>query len=394
MTRHDPTRAYRPRRAPTTVEDHDACALYASAAPRTRAPPTTPSSAALVALEKMLHRAGNVDGEGDGCGLMRRHPARAVGGGGPLRRPRPEPRARSALRRRARVRPARRGRRGRAQGARARDDEPDRAARARRARRPRSTSTALGPQAREEEPLFWQVGGLVRATARDRCFRAGGRARGRRWTSTWRRARADSVVYKVIGSPRRCCSGYFQDLARPAREDRRRCSATTATRRTPGRRSCACSRSACSATTARSTRSRRLRAEARMLGVPIRDDSSDSQDLEPHGRDADPPRRPVAAEAMELAVPPIVNEISGIPEDLRGFYMYLRQAMGPFAQGPIALIVAPRRRVRVLRRRARPAPAVADRGRRRATCSAREPGVVAGRRHDRRSPSRSRPARR
>ena len=29
MTRHDPTRAYRPRRAPTTVEDHDACALYA-----------------------------------------------------------------------------------------------------------------------------------------------------------------------------------------------------------------------------------------------------------------------------------------------------------------------------------------------------------------------------
>ena len=29
MTRHDPTRAYRPRRAPTTVEDRDACALYA-----------------------------------------------------------------------------------------------------------------------------------------------------------------------------------------------------------------------------------------------------------------------------------------------------------------------------------------------------------------------------
>ena len=43
-------------------------------------------------------------------------------------------------------------------------------------------------------------------------------------------------------------------------------------------------------------------------------------------------------EAMELAVPPIVNEIRQFPEDLRGFYMYLRQAMGPFAQGPIALI--------------------------------------------------------
>ena len=82
----------------------------------------------------------------------------------------------------------------------------------------------------------------------------------------------------------------------------------------------------------------RLRAEARMLGVPIRDDSSDSQDLNRlietliHRRGLSLP------EAMELAVPPIVNEIRQFPEELRGFYMYLRQAMGPFAQGPIALI--------------------------------------------------------
>ena len=75
-----------------------------------------------------------------------------------------------------------------------------------------------------------------------------------------------------------------------------------------------------------------------MLGAPIRDDSSDSQDLNRlietliHRRGLSLP------EAMELAVPPIVNEIRQFPEDLRGFYMYLRQAMGPFAQGPIALI--------------------------------------------------------
>ena len=37
-------------------------------------------------------------------------------------------------------------------------------------------------------------------------------------------------------------------------------------------------------------------------------------------------------------MPPIVHEIRQFPEALRGFYMYLRQAMGPFAQGPIALI--------------------------------------------------------
>ncbi len=44
------------------------------------------------------------------------------------------------------------------------------------------------------------------------------------------------------------------------------------------------------------------------------------------------------AEAMELIVPPVVNEIRSLPADLHPFYMYLREAMGPFAQGPVALI--------------------------------------------------------
>ena len=75
-----------------------------------------------------------------------------------------------------------------------------------------------------------------------------------------------------------------------------------------------------------------------MLGVPIREDSSDSQDLS-RVIEALVNRRGLSLpEAMELAVPPIVNEIRQFPEELRGFYMYLRQAMGPFAQGPIALI--------------------------------------------------------
>ena len=82
----------------------------------------------------------------------------------------------------------------------------------------------------------------------------------------------------------------------------------------------------------------RLRAESLMLGAPIRDDSSDSQDLNRLVETLIHRRALSLPEAMELAVPPIVNEIRQFPEDLRGFYMYLRQAMGPFAQGPIALI--------------------------------------------------------
>ena len=43
-------------------------------------------------------------------------------------------------------------------------------------------------------------------------------------------------------------------------------------------------------------------------------------------------------EALELVLPPIVNEIKQLPEELGPFYMYLRQAFGPFAQGPVALL--------------------------------------------------------
>jgi glutamate synthase (NADPH/NADH) large chain len=81
-----------------------------------------------------------------------------------------------------------------------------------------------------------------------------------------------------------------------------------------------------------------LRQEARMLNVPISEGNSDSQDLNRtietlvrrHGLSL--------AEAMEMVVPPIVAEIAALPEELHPFYMYLRQTMGPFAQGPVALI--------------------------------------------------------
>src|SRR5439155_18071240 len=81
-----------------------------------------------------------------------------------------------------------------------------------------------------------------------------------------------------------------------------------------------------------------LRQEARMLGIQIQPGNSDSQDL---SRVVDHLIRVDGmslAEAMEMVVPPIVNEIRSLPADLHPFYMYLRQTMGPFAQGPVALI--------------------------------------------------------
>src|SRR5512146_45650 len=67
--RYSRERAYRPRVSPPSVEDKDSCAIYASVR-KDATPSHAPIERAIPALQKMLHRAGNVDGEGDGCGLL------------------------------------------------------------------------------------------------------------------------------------------------------------------------------------------------------------------------------------------------------------------------------------------------------------------------------------
>src|SRR5207244_533598 len=69
VARYSSVQAYKPRRPPTTVEDKDACALYAAVRRDGRATHELIENG-FVALQKMLHRAGNVDGEGDGCGAL------------------------------------------------------------------------------------------------------------------------------------------------------------------------------------------------------------------------------------------------------------------------------------------------------------------------------------
>ena len=328
MERYDPTRSYRPRRAPRTVEDRDACALYGWIA-KDRRPAHEPIEAGLAALERMLHRAGNVDGEGDGCGVLVDIPrelwAEEVRAGGHA----PDhaldsafavahiliPRTAGAVKEPARELMSRIGLRVLAE----RDNAVD--------------STALGPHAREEEPLFWQVAGLIQEPSR--CFEL---------TALLERSldvhvascSTDSVVYKALGTPT-VLGGYYPDLRDPR--------AKTAVLLGHNRYS---------TNTWPSFRRvqpfgvlghngeintvARLRQEARMLEVPLATGGSDSQDLS-RTVEALVSREGLSlVEALELVLPPIVNEIKGMPEDLRGLYMYLRQAFGPMAQGPVALI--------------------------------------------------------
>lgn len=82
----------------------------------------------------------------------------------------------------------------------------------------------------------------------------------------------------------------------------------------------------------------KLRDEARMIGVPLVKDGSDSQDLSRtmetlichHGHSL--------FEAIDLLFPPIINEMKAYSEDLRDLYTYLREAWGHFAQGPAGII--------------------------------------------------------
>jgi glutamate synthase (NADPH/NADH) large chain len=82
----------------------------------------------------------------------------------------------------------------------------------------------------------------------------------------------------------------------------------------------------------------RLREQAQMLGVELVDGGSDSQDLDRLLATLIHRYHFSLAEAMELAFPPILSEVEKLSPELQTVYKYYRQAFGPFAQGPAGII--------------------------------------------------------
>ena len=82
----------------------------------------------------------------------------------------------------------------------------------------------------------------------------------------------------------------------------------------------------------------KLRDEAKMAGVPLVKDGSDSQDLNRtietficrHGFSL--------FEAVDVMFPPIINEMKAYSADKKNLYTYIREAWGHFAQGPAGII--------------------------------------------------------
>jgi glutamate synthase (NADPH) large chain len=332
--RYSPERAYRPLVSPPSVEDKDACAIYASVR-KDATPSHQPIELAVPALQKMLHRAGNVDGEGDGCGLLVDIPRKIwaeevrTGGHDPsltlddafavahvfIERSQD----RAQVQHDARELLGQGGFRVLAERIGVVD------------------SPALGPTAREEEPHFWQIAGLVAdAGRRDRVLFDLLIELEQRLGVHVPSFSATTCVYKVMGAPK-VLGEYYPDL-RDERFETIGCFGHNrySTNTWPSFKRV--QPFSVLGHNGEINTIEQLRQEARMLGVPIQAGSSDSQDLNRAIETLISRDGLSLAEAMEMVVPPIAHEIRSLPEELHRFYMYLHQAMGPFAQGPVALI--------------------------------------------------------
>jgi glutamate synthase (NADPH) large chain len=334
VKRFSPELPYRPLVSPPSVEDKDACAIYASVR-KDATPSHEPIERAIPALQKMLHRAGNVDGEGDGCGLLvdipRRIWAEEVRSGGhdpSLTLDDAFAVAHVFVERSQDLEKIRHD---------AREILGQGGFRILAERIGVVDSPALGPTAREEEPHFWQIGGLVAdASHRDRVLFDLLIELERELGVHIPSLSATTCVYKVMGAPQ-ILGEYYPDL-RDERFETIGCFGHNrySTNTWPSFKRV--QPFSVLGHNGEINTIAQLRQEARMLNVPIQPGSSDSQDLNRTIDTLVSRERLSLAEAMEMVVPPIVNEIRSLPEDLHRFYMYMRQAMGPFAQGPVALI--------------------------------------------------------
>ncbi|WP_306307171.1 glutamate synthase-related protein [Alicyclobacillus acidiphilus] len=83
----------------------------------------------------------------------------------------------------------------------------------------------------------------------------------------------------------------------------------------------------------------RFFTESKMINVPLRPDFSDSQMVDRTLLALVSTRNWSLFEAAELLFPPIVNEIKQMSDEMSDLYMYYRSLWGPFAQGPAGVMM-------------------------------------------------------
>ncbi len=319
--------------------EHDACGLVAMVE-RHGNPTRENVTRVLHALATMHHRSGEIDGEGDGCGILTDIPralwARDLAARGldpaltydprfavghffvpPLDRAQAETIMASV----------------------------DAVIRAQGgdiliSREMAVVSDTLGRLGRREEPTTWQIAFLtpgLETPARDRLLFDLQLAIEARTAALTVSLSADSVVYKVRGTAQ-VLTAYYPDLSDPdfvsaisIGHNRYSTNTTTAFERVQP--------FSLLGHNGEINTISKFRTESQMLHIPLVPGASDSQDVNRtlegmiHRYDLS------LWEALELIFPPIVNEIKRVPNALADVLMYFRQAWGPFAQGPAAMAI-------------------------------------------------------
>ena len=317
--------------------EHGSCGLVAVFA-RDPSPGRSALDRALEALGLLRHRAGFVQGEADGCGVLTDVPRllwadrlRGAGLDPALAR---DPRfavahlfawEEAGLLQRVRAFLESRGIRTLVAVTDSMDPE------------------ALGPRARAAAPRFWQLGlwvvdgsGVEPQDVERRLWEAAlavEQAFARLHVVSMS---ARTAVYKVLGDPEGLEAAYA-DLGSPRFESR----AVIGHNRFSTNTWPAFERAQPFAVLAHNgeiNTIRRLEMEARQLGVPTVAGGSDSQNLNRVVEALVHRFGFTLAEAMEILFPPILNEVKRYPPDFQESYMYFRQAWGPFAQGPAAVL--------------------------------------------------------
>jgi glutamate synthase (NADPH) large chain len=329
-----PPFATTPPRGLPELKEHDACALAAFAT-RDGKPSREMLECALTSLQMMVHRAGSVDGEGDGSGVL-------------IDLPRPTWR-----------------RRLEAEGLDASIvddprftvahiffDTPDEASEGttRIAQVLDSFDfsiawsgeglidrSALGPRASETPPIFWQIAAMAKEPGRGAsraCYRA---------TVEVERVvdchvasfSANDAVYKVQGQPE-VIKRFYPEM----QEDDFGSSRIIAHNRYSTNTYPTFSRVQPFSVLGHNGEINtiaQLREQTEQLGLPINRDGSDSQDLNRLLEGLIFEKRISLLEAAEFAFPPILGEVHRLPATLQDLYVHYREALGPYAQGPVAL---------------------------------------------------------
>jgi glutamate synthase (NADPH/NADH) large chain len=317
--------------------EHDACGIIC-VVEKNGVPSNDNVKKVIDALVKMEHRSGFIDGEGDGCGILTDipralwelrlneagidgalayDPAFAVGH---LFLPRNLEVPVSEMQREIRGMFADYG----VEILLERENQVD--------------NRVLGKNALKDEPVFWQVAGLCRSAERrpdDQLFELHIAIESRfrvhvASMSTY------TAAYKVMGSasilPRYFLDTQHERFASQVTIGHNRYSTNTLSnffRVQPF---------SLLGHNGEINTVKKLRSEAEMIGVPLTDGGSDSQDM----------NRTIETfihrfgfslfEAMELVFPPIINEMKRYPAHLQDLYVYYRQIWGHFAQGPAAVV--------------------------------------------------------